>query len=268
MIDFILLLGVFAGLMALGLPFWQRLAGRASSHWQVALRVAVLASVIVPAVLWAAWRLMNRQDFQLMGVLVSRVEATRQVVALTIDDGPGETVWEVMRTLDGLNVRATFFVNGGALSEDPGKARALVSAGHELGNHTFSHQRMIFRSQGFIRDEIERTDALIREAGHQGTILFRPPYGKKLLALPYYLMRTHRTTVMADIQPDSRSRTRDAPAMVRYVLNSTRPGSIVLLHALGIRASHEALPGIVSGLRSRGYRFVTTSQLLAEPLIN
>lgn len=221
-------------------------------------------AVTVPVVLWGAWRLMNDQEFQLLGTFVSRVEVTSPLVALTIDDGPGESVWELLRTLDAVNVRATFFVNGLALSEDPRKGRALISAGHELGNHTFSHRRMIFRSQGFIGNEIERTDALIQQAGQRGPILFRPPYGKKLLALPYYLMRTRRVSVMADIQPDSRRRLRDAAAMVRYTLDETKPGSIVLLHALGLRASHDAIPGIVAGLRSRGYRFVTTSELLAE----
>jgi peptidoglycan-N-acetylglucosamine deacetylase len=262
MIDFALLLAVLTAVLSLAFLLWNRLAKHGSNCWRIPLRIAVLASVILPVELVAAWRLMNRQDFQLMAPLVSRVETTRQVVALTIDDGPGKTIQDVMRTLDGLRVRATFFVNGGALSEAPERARALVAAGHEIGNHTFSHQRMIFRSQGFIRDEVERTDTLIRDAGHQGAILFRPPFGKKLLALPYYLKRTHRTTLMADIQPDSLFR--DTADMVRYALHNTRPGSVVLLHALGRPASHEAIPGIVHGLRNQGYRFVTASELLAE----
>lgn len=162
------------------------------------------------------------------------------MVALTIDDGPGEAVWQVMHTLDGLGVRATFFVNGRALEEAPDRARALVAAGHEKGNHTFSHRRMIFRSQRFIREEIERTDALIRAAGYDGPILFRPPRSKKLLGLPLYLMRTGRTTVMAEVLPDRRPR--DAAAMVAYAVERTRPGSIVLLHALGMPASRDALP--------------------------
>ena len=262
MIDVALLLGVFAGLMAVGLRLWRTLSGPAAGRRRLIARAAVLVALIAPAHLLAAWRLMNHQGFQLVGPLISRVETSARVVALTIDDGPGHAVWEVVRVLDELAVPATFFVNGRALAADLGPARVLVAAGHELGNHTFSHRRMIFRSQQFIRDEIEQTDDLIRDAGHQGPILFRPPHGKKLLALPYYLVRTSRTTVMADVQPDNRPR--DAAATVAFVLERTRPGSIVLLHALGVRASRTALPGIVWGLRSRGYRFVTVSELLAN----
>lgn len=261
MIDATLLLVTFAALFALGWWLWRRVAGRASSRWRIAVRAAVLAILIAPAEVSAAWRLINSEDFQLLGRIVARGETSAPVVALTIDDGPGEAVWQVLRTLDGLGVRATFFVNGRALEEAPDRARALVAAGHELGNHTFSHRRMIFRSQRFIREEVERTDALIQAAGYGGPILFRPPYSKKLLGLPLYLMRTGRTTVMADVLPDRRPR--DAVAMVAYAVERTRPGSIVLLHALGMPASREALPGIVKGLQERGYRFVTVSELLA-----
>ena len=107
---------------------------------------------------------------------------------------------------------------------------------------------MIFRSQRFIRREVERTDDLIRQAGYAGPIQFRPPYSKKLVALPYYLARTGRTTIMANVQPDSRIRD-DPQAIVQNVLDQARPGSIILLHAFGIQASREALPGVVTGLR-------------------
>lgn len=259
MIDLILLLGGFAAPMAVGLWLWRRLLGPPARRWRWLLRAGVLAVLIVPAGVSGAWRLMNHQEWQLLGGLVARVETSAPLVALTIDDGPGETVWEVMETLGRLGVRATFFVNGRSLEEHPERARALVAAGHELGNHTFSHRRMIFRSQRFTREEIERTDALIRDAGHGGPIWFRPPYGKKLLGLPYYLRRMGRTAVMADVQPDSARR--DAARMVAFALERTRPGSIILLHALGVTASRHALPGVVTGLQARGYRFVTVGKL-------
>ncbi|PZN48903.1 MAG: hypothetical protein DIU65_15345 [Proteobacteria bacterium] len=55
--------------------------------------------------------------------------------------------------------------------------------GHELGNHSWSHKRMILMSPQAVRDEVERTDAAIREAGYEGQICFRPPCGKKLFVL-------------------------------------------------------------------------------------
>ncbi|MFC8526597.1 hypothetical protein [Nocardia sp. NPDC057227] len=54
-----------------------------------------------------------------------------------------------------------------------------------------------------MRDEVERTDVAIRAAGYTGEITFRPPYGKKFLALPRYLAEHGRTTVMWDVEPES-----------------------------------------------------------------
>ncbi|MBB5917251.1 peptidoglycan/xylan/chitin deacetylase (PgdA/CDA1 family) [Nocardia transvalensis] len=112
-----------------------------------------------------------------------------------------------------------------------------------------------------VRDEVERTDAEIRATGYRGPITFRPPYGKKLFALPKYLSDHDRTTVMWDVEPDS-SGDADTERIVRDTLDAVRPGSIVLLHAMHRPASRAAIPGIANGLRERGYRFVTVSRLI------
>src|SRR6185369_11972081 len=101
----------------------------------------------------------------------------RKVVALTFDDGPiEERVDAVLPVLAASGVRATFFVTGAALAERMDLGRRLVAGGHELGNHSYSHMRMVFIRSSTVAREIESTDALIREAGHRGQIHFRPPY--------------------------------------------------------------------------------------------
>jgi peptidoglycan/xylan/chitin deacetylase (PgdA/CDA1 family) len=138
-----------------------------------------------------------------------------------------------------------------------------VEAGHEVGNHTATHRRMVLVGGGTVAEEIERTDDAIRAAGYDDEITFRPPYGKKLVALPRYLADHDRTTVMWDVEPDSGAS--DADAIVRTALEETRPGSIILLHVMypARESSLAAVPGIVEGLRAEGYRFVTVSELLA-----
>ncbi|WP_338012424.1 polysaccharide deacetylase family protein [Rhodococcus pyridinivorans] len=78
----------------------------------------------------------------------------------------------------------TFYVTGSELEQRPELGRAIVEAGHELGNHTATHRRMMLVGSGTVAEEIERTDAAIRETGFDGEITLRPPYGKKLVALP------------------------------------------------------------------------------------
>jgi chitin deacetylase len=200
--------------------------------------------------------------------MVTRVETSRPVVALTFDDGPSPGVTEqILEILHAKGVRATFFATGQALEENLPEAQRIVANGHELGNHSYSHVRMIGRSYSFVQEEIERTDELIRAAGYEGDIHFRPPYGKRLIVLPYYLSATNRRTIFFDVEPESYTEIAgDAEKILEYVLEEARPGSIILLHVMnGSRVeSLEAVPGIIEGLQSRGYTFVTISELLAS----
>ena len=103
---------------------------------------------------------------QLFGGIVSRVEIDKPVVALTFDDGPRlDDLDEILEMLARRGVRATFFVTGSRLAAQPESGHRLVAAGHELGNHSWSHERMVLRSARFVRREVEETDTLIRFRG-------------------------------------------------------------------------------------------------------
>jgi peptidoglycan/xylan/chitin deacetylase (PgdA/CDA1 family) len=166
-----------------------------------------------------------------------------------------------------LNARATFFVIGEALTRSPASGRRLVEAGHELGNHSYTHTRMVFNSSDFYAREIEQTDAQIRAAGQRGEIVFRPPYGKKLFGLPLYLARTGRTSVTWSIEPESDPAIAGSPdGIVEDVLAHVSKGSIILLHPWydSGEPTRQAIRPIVQGLRARGYELVTVSELIAH----
>lgn len=216
---------------------------------------------------FGGYRLVNSRSVQVAGEIVPRVATDEKVVALTFDDGPtpGHTA-SVLRALEEEEVSATFYVIGEEVERHPEEAARIVAAGHELGNHSYSHQRMVFVSGGFVKDEVEATDRLIRDAGYEGEISFRPPYGKKLVALPRYLARTDRTTVTWDVEPESDPEIDgDASRIAAHVLRNAEPGSIILLHPMyeGREASRRAVAPIVQGLKEEGYTFVTVSELLA-----
>lgn len=234
------------------------------------MRRAYLAAVVVLVLLGGAaalWQLSKSRTFQFFGRIVPRVETSQRLVALTFDDGPTrDGTAEVLRILRERNVRATFFVTGGELEQNMDAGREIVAAGHELGNHSYSHERMVFVTPSYVRREVERTDELIRAAGHAGEIYFRPPYCKKLLALPLYLSRHNRKTITWDVEPDSElPADADAAAITRHVLERTRPGSIILLHVMypSRAETMKAVPLIIEGLERDGYRLATVSELLA-----
>ena len=230
----------------------------------------IIVFVIIIVVLLASaglWRISNSRTFQFFGEIGPRVNTSRKIVALTFDDGPTpEGTDQILAVLAEENVKATFFVIGGELEQNLEQGKKIVVAGHELGNHSYSHVRMLLVTPSFVRDEIERTDRLIRDTGYQGEILFRPPYGKKLFTLPYYLSRHNRKSITWDIEPDSYPEiAADANKIVEHVVTNVRPGSIVLLHVMysNRRESMKAVKTIIDRLKAQGYSFQTVSELLA-----
>lgn len=246
---------------------WSAIRGHTRSRtWRVLRVVAAFAAALV-LVAWGAYWLMNSRTVQVMGDHVSRVDTTRKVVALTFDDGPnGAYVSQLIGALQQAQAKGTFYVIGAQAAAHPAALRALVAAGEEIGNHSYDHRRLVFVSTTTVRNEISRTDAVIRAAGYTGRITVRPPYAKKLFSYPFEMVSGERTTVMWDLEPDSMSAIRTNPdAMTQYVLDNVRPGSIIEFHpwAPGGSATRKALPMIMEELRREGYRFVTVSQLLA-----
>ncbi|RPI70337.1 MAG: polysaccharide deacetylase [Desulfobacteraceae bacterium] len=242
-------------------------AGYPHRKSHIAARSIVLCAVIIPFVLFLTYEFMNARTFQLFGRIVSEVNTPQPVVALTFDDGPNPPYTDKLLTvLRKKEVKATFFVMGAQLEKFSSLGKEMVREGHELGNHSYSHPRMIFKSPRFIRSEIEKTDQLIRQAGYAGEIHFRSPYGKKLLLLPFYLSKMNKKNIFWDIEPDSHTDSAEsADKIVENILAKTKPGSIMLLHAekQTRKESLKAVPGIIDGLKQKGYDFVTVSELLA-----
>lgn len=154
-------------------------------------------------VLFGTYKLMNSRTFQLFGRLTDQVETNQKVVALTFDDGPTKKVEQILPLLNQYNAKATFFLIGNEIEKNPEEAKKIVKAGQQIDNHTYSHQRMVFKSPAYIKNEIEKTDKLIREAGYKGKIDVRPPNGKKLIGLPYYLYKHNRDTITWSLEPDT-----------------------------------------------------------------
>jgi peptidoglycan-N-acetylglucosamine deacetylase len=231
-----------------------------------ALLVTVIAVMAVTAV---AIQISKSRTFQFFGEIVPRIDTRQKVVALTFDDGPtpGATE-EVLSILNEAGVKGTFFVIGVELEQNLEEGRRIVAAGHELGNHTYSHKRMVLKTPSFIKSEIERTDQLIRQAGYQSAIHFRPPNCKKLILLPYFLARTSRKTITWDVEPDSYPEiAADSNKIVAHVMDKTRPGSIILLHVMYKSRSEslKAVKGVITGLKGQGYSFKTVSEMLDTP---
>ena len=192
-------------------------------------------------------------------------------LALTYDDGPNDP--HTLRLLDILaqhNARATFFLIGRYVRQRPEIARAVQSAGHEIGNHTYSHPNLIFVSAARLRQEIETCTKALEDALGTTPRLFRPPFGGRRPNVLRTARELGLKTVMWSVTGyDWNAESPEAIlGKVAPQLNSAR-AEIVLLHDgghtnFGADRSHtvEATRHL---LESAGKtRFVSVSELVSK----
>ena len=226
--------------------------------------LVLIALLILAGVGYSLFQISKMRTFQFFGGLTARVETSQKVVALTMDDAPSPTSHEVVQLLADKGVKTTFYMIGNNIQQYPHEAQEIATAGNEIGNHSYSHMRFYLVPLTTIDTEIQTTNTLIRGTGYQGPITFRPPNGKKLFLLPWYLHEHHMETIMWDVEPDTYA-AHIAAALTQYTLDHVRPGSIILLHPFcgtACAADRAALPAIIDALRAKGYKLVTVSELL------
>lgn len=117
---------------------------------------------------------------QLYGRTLTRGRNPRQM-ALTFDDGPNDPqTLHLLEVLEKFHARATFFLIGRYVRQRPDIVRAIHSAGHTLGNHTFNHPNLIFASPARVRRELEDCNKALEDAVGERQLWFRPPFGGRL----------------------------------------------------------------------------------------
>ena len=230
------------------------------------MRYVAIGFVTLVLLMAVVFNISKCRDFQLFGKIVNRVDTDEKIIALTFDDGPLPGATEkIINILAQEQITATFFLTGREMEQYPEEAKKLIAAGHQIGNHSYSHPRMVFMSYQDVTNEVANTNELIRNLGYKNEIVFRPPYGKKLLMLPLYLQRNNITTVIWDIEPETFSEvSASSEKITEHVVAKAKPGSIILLHIMypSRQTSMDAVPSIIRELKAQGYRFVTVNDLL------
>ena len=196
-------------------------------------------------------------------VTVSHGPVDRPRIALTFDDNYQlPRAFETLRILTQEHVPATMFVIGHYEDLGPDLTRQLANDGFEIGDHTRSHANSPTLSWRALMIEIGNGTRTFREAtGAPTARLFRPPGGfTDEFVARAAAAQGFRYVVLWDIDPGDWKGT-PAAAIRETVLDQAHNGAIVLLHMAAPHTA-EALPGIIAGLRNRGYELVTVTDLL------
>lgn len=181
-------------------------------------------------------------------------------VALTFDDGPHPSYTEQL--LDGLKergIKASFFVLGEHAQLHPDIIRRMQEEGHLIGNHTYSHIQLKDDNWEVYREELIRTNEVIREITGQEVAYVRPPYGSWDRSFEEEL---NMFPVLWTV--DSRDWcSRDSCQVTAKVVRETKEGDIILMHDY-YESSVEAALAVADELQAEGYTFVTVEEILFE----
>ena len=198
----------------------------------------------------------------------SLARGTKQL-ALTYDDGPNDP--HTLRLLEGLakhNVRATFFLIGRYVQQRPDIVREVVKAGHVIGNHTFTHPLLTFKTAAEVRKELSDCRSAIQDAVGEHSNLFRPPFGGRRPPVLHVVRDLGLEPIMWNVTGYDWNAP-PAAVIEKKVSSQMRGGDVVLLHdgghkQMGADRSQTVLATdhLITRYKSEGYDFLTIQQML------
>ncbi|MGD1073035.1 MAG: polysaccharide deacetylase family protein [Bryobacteraceae bacterium] len=191
----------------------------------------------------------------------------RQAIALTFDDGPSVGAPALLDLLAEYRVPATFFQIGANAAALPEIARAVHTAGHEIGNHSQTHPNFAMTRPSFVGDEFAEAQRTIEQVTGQAPLWLRAPYGVRWFGFREMQERLGLTGVMWTVL--GRDWKLPAEAIAERVVSRVSDGGIICLHDgrgtlkdPDVTPTIEAVRRIVPNLLEKGYHFETVTQLL------
>jgi peptidoglycan/xylan/chitin deacetylase (PgdA/CDA1 family) len=202
-------------------------------------------------------------------------DKTRNVVALTFDDGPKpEYCQPILDMLDKYGAKATFFVVGREAKDNPDLIKRMDDEGDEVANHTYSHTPAKEMTVGAALSDIQKCSQVVYDITGKAPKFFRPPGGGINSGISKGIKKMGMKTVFwslnatdyTDVTPGYEV-PEDVKAMAeeltKRVMDKVKPGTIILLHSSS-EQTVRALPLILKALKEKGYGFVTMSELVEE----
>jgi len=220
--------------------------------------------ILVPMLLFLFVALPSPAHAANAAEVITSVTTSSKIIALTFDDClDGGNLQSIIDILKKNNVKATFFPIGEVADSYKSQLLEAYNSGSEIGNHTFDHSDLSLLSYDEVVDQINSTTSAIEEAIGHSPALFRPPY----LSYNSTVLQAagdcgFTKAISASINTHDTDPSVTAAQVRDTALNEAAPGAIVLMHPDDNTNTPEALQEIVTGLKNKGYTFVTVSELL------
>ena len=191
------------------------------------------------------------------------VDTQEKKIALTFDAAWGnEDTEEILEILEKYDLHVTFFMTGGWVENYPDDVKAILAAGHDLGNHSENHKYMSQLSDEEKKEEIMKVHEKVKEITGYDMFLFRPPYGDYDNAVVDVSLDCGYYAIQWDVDSlDWQNKGIDSIIETVTEHKNLGNGSIVLCHN-GAEYTAAALDTLINTLEEEGYEIVSLSELI------
>ena len=190
---------------------------------------------------------------------------SEKILALTFDDSPDEGMTpKVLAVLKRYNIKATFFMIGSKVIQQPHIVREIVAEGHSIGNHTYSHKG-VFPLSGAKEVEIElrRCCSVIADIAGEQPKLFRPPFGVTNPIIGRVVHKLGLNSIGWSIRSLDTVSRRSRENVCNEIIKRLHPGAVILLHDRCDDADI-LLQMLIPQIIEKGYRFTTIDKLILK----
>ncbi len=199
-----------------------------------------------------------------------KIHQSGKSLALTFDDGPDpQTTPKILTILKEKQIKATFFLVGKKVDQNPKLAQEIVAEGHTISNHSYNHRLFsgLDRSKQ-MKNDFDKSATAIQVVTGVKPRLLRTPHGFDSTWFNANARKHNYVVVAWDLDSLDWLPTSSSRSIENRVLKEAKSGDIVDMHdGLDFKVGTQeklvkALPQIIDGLKAQGYSFVTVDELM------
>ncbi|MER6825914.1 polysaccharide deacetylase family protein [Streptosporangium sp. NPDC000563] len=180
-------------------------------------------------------------------------------IALTFDDGPGKYADKLLDTFKKYKSKATFFLEGQYVKSRPAFAKRMVTEGHDIGNHSYTHPHLREISEDKIREELTKTQDIVKKVTGKYPTTIRPPYGEFDERVSAIATQMNMPIILWN--GGSRDwATKNEKAIYDEVLKNAKRDGVILMHDW-VEQTVKVMPKLLTALQKQGYHVVAVSSL-------
>ena len=221
---------------------------------------AIVMLIVVFGIFITAHTLSDAVSVQARMIPIYNVDTQENKVAITFNCAASGDIDNILGTLENHGIKCTFFMLGSWAVDYPDEVQKIYDAGHEIGNHGYSHKDLPTMNYEKIMLDIQKCNETVRNITGHSPVLFRAPSG----AYDNKTISAAENLGMKTIQWDVDSidwKNISASEIVERVTTRVKNGSIIQLHT-GTECTAEALPLILDFLETNNFQCVTVSELI------